>query len=57
MVAQLVSEDSRQLVLGQLLDGERRDDHQMSAAGEGVELVEREDAQHVALGWKVVHPG
>ena len=52
-----MGEHAGQLASRQLLDGERRDDDEVSAAGEGVELVEGEDAQDVALGGEIVRPG
>ena len=57
VMAELVGENAGELVFGQLLDGERRDHHEMAAAGEGVDLVERHDAEHVALRREVVHLG
>ena len=44
VVAELVGEHPGELVLGQLLDGERRDHDEVAATGEGVELVERQHA-------------
>ena len=57
VVAELVGEHAGELVLGQLVDGERRDDDEVAAAGEGVDLVERQHAEDVALRREVVHPG
>ena len=41
----------------QLVEGERRDDDEVAAAGEGVELVARQHAQDVAVGRQVVGAG
>ena len=57
VVAELVGEHAGELARGQLVEGERRDDDEVAAAGEGVELVARQDAQDVAVGRQVVGDG
>ena len=52
-----MGQNAGQLAPWQLVDGERRDDHQVATAGEGVELVARQDAQDVAVRWEVVDDG
>ena len=44
MVAQLMGEDTGEFLIAEFVDGESGDDDQMSAAGEGVELVGGQDA-------------
>ncbi len=49
VMTQLVREDPLQFGRGQLVDGERRDDHQMAPARERVQLIGRKDPYDIAV--------